>query len=348
MTSTGKSALQPSTERAAPPDRSTRLLSRRDVARLLTLEDCIAAVEDALRAHAEGRSVPPEVLSAHVDGGAFHVKAAGLAGRRPYFAAKLNGNFYANDERFGLPRIQGLVVLCDARNGIPLAVMDSAEITVIRTGATAAVAAKHLSRPDSEVVTIVGCGLQGRVQLAAVRCVRHIKKAYLSDTDSGAAERLAASVAGELEVEILATRDLSRGTRRSDICVTTTPSRRPLLGLEDVAPGAFVAAVGSDSEEKQELDPELLRMSRVVVDHLEQCATIGELHHALVSKALSRSDVHGELHEVVAGRRPGRVSPEEIFVFDSTGVALQDVAAAAVVYERAVADDVGAVVDLLG
>ncbi len=115
----------------------------------------------------------------------------------------------------------------------------------------------------------------------------------------------------------------------------------------DIRSGTFVAAVGADSEEKQELDPELLHASRVVVDHLEQCAAIGELHHALSRGILSRSQVHGELHQVVAGHRPGRTSPHEIFIFDSTGVALEDVAAARLVYERAVEAGVGTVIPLL-
>ncbi len=321
-----------------------RILTRAQVARLLNLQDCIAAVEAALLAHAEGRSIPPQSLGAPVEGGAFHVKAAGLTDGRPYFAAKLNGNFYANAERFGLPRIQGLIVLCDARNGVPLAVMDSTEITVMRTGAATAAAAKRLASPDSKTVTICGCGLQGRVHLAAIRSVLPIRQVYLFDADASAAQRLAGEVSAELDAEVLSAEELSRGSRRSQVCVTCTPARAPFLMLDDVAPGAFVAAVGSDSEEKQELDPELLRASRIVVDHLEQCAAIGELHHTLAAKVLTRSDVHGELHEVLAGRIPGRTSPREIFVFDSTGVALEDVAAAALVYERASDAGVGELV----
>lgn len=320
----------------------TLIVSRREVAALLTLEDCIAAIESALFAHAEGKTIPPGVLSAHVQGGGFHIKAAGRLSGRPYFAAKLNGNFYANAERFGLPRIQGLLVLSDADDGSPLAVMDSTEITVVRTGAATAVAAKHLSRSDSRTMTLCGCGLQGRIQLAAILQVRPIQHVYLYDADPSAASLLAADVAG-LEVEVLSPGELSRGTRRSDICVTCTPSREPLLGKDDILPGTFIAAVGADSEEKQELDPGLLAASKVVVDHLEQCATIGELHHALSRKLLTRADVHAELHEVVSGHKPGRESHSETIVYDSTGVALQDVAAAVVVYERAMERGAGVV-----
>ena len=348
----------------------TLLLTRREVASLLDLDECIAAVEEAFRAHAEGRAIAPGVLSAAAEGGAFHVKTAGLLAElgtpsrteelpgshrpataastaaRPYFAAKVNGNFYRNAER-GLPRIQGLIVLCDAGNGTPLAVMDSTEITRARTGAATAVAAKYLARPDSAVATICGCGLQGRVQLRCLARVLPLERAYAFDVEGSAAARLAAELAPELGIAVVATDDLGAAVRESDVCVTCTPANRPLLGRGDLRPGSFLAAVGADSPEKQELEPGLLAAAKVVVDHLEQCATLGELHHALEAGVMSRSDVHAELHEVVAGRRPGRTSPEEIFVFDSTGVALQDVAAAALVFEKALAAGVGGRWDLL-
>lgn len=326
----------------------TLLLRRAEVAELLGLEDCIDAVEDALRAHAAGRTIPPGVLSAAAEGGAFHVKTAGLAGARPYFAAKVNGNFYANGERFGLPRVQGLIVLADASHGYPLAVLDSIEITLRRTAAASAVAAKYLARADASVATICGCGVQGRMHLAMLCRVRPIEKAFAYDRSSAVAERFAEELADELGIDVVATHDLAGSCRESQVCVTCTPSRAPLLGVGDLAPGTFLAAVGADSEEKQELAPELLRAAGVVVDHLEQCAAIGELHHALDRGLLERSDVLAELHEVVAGAYPGRTSPDEILIFDSTGVALEDVAAAALVFERAGAAGIGTVVDLLG
>jgi ornithine cyclodeaminase/alanine dehydrogenase-like protein (mu-crystallin family) len=125
--------------------------------------------------------------------------------------------------------------------------------------------------------------------------------------------------------------------RTSDIVVTCTPARTAFLRREHVAPGTFIAAVGADREDKQELDVALLAAGRVVVDALEQCATIGELHHALDAGTMTRADVRAELAEVVAGRMPGRATPDEITIFDSTGTGLQDVAAAALVFERAVA-----------
>ena len=334
------------TDIAAAPTGSL-LLTRHEVAGLLGLDECIGAVETAFRALASDDAIPPAVLGVHVDGGGFHIKTAGLAGSVPYFAAKLNGNFYGNAERFALPRIQGLIVLSDARNGYPLAIMDSTEITAIRTAATTAVAAKYLSRADSTVATICGCGLQGRVHLAALNKMRPLEIAYAYDADIAVAESFVADLSSELGIELRPTAELALSARRSDIIVTCTPSEIPLLGPDDVAPGSFVAAVGADSEEKQELDAGLLVTATVVVDNLEQCATIGELHHALEQDLIARSDVYAELHEVVAERRPGRTSDTQVIIFDSTGIAIEDVAAAALVYERARRTGVGTWMELL-
>jgi ornithine cyclodeaminase/alanine dehydrogenase-like protein (mu-crystallin family) len=310
-------------------------LTRRDVAELLTLDDCIAAVEQASRLHAEGASLPPGVLSVPAGDGGFHIKAAGLRLGRSYFAAKTNANFPQNPARAGRPAIQGVVVLCDAADGTLLAVMDSMAITAIRTGAATAVAARYLARPGSRVVTICGCGTQGDIQLRALARVAPVRRVFAFDADADRARAFAERLGRELALEVAPVEALAAAARRSDIVVTCTPSRMPLLGPGDVAPGAFLAAVGADNEHKQEVAPALLASAAVVVDVLEQAATIGELHHALDAGAMTRGDVRAELADVVAGRRPGRVTDDEIVIFDSTGTALHDVAAAAAVYERA-------------
>lgn len=320
----------------------TLLLTRADVAALLDLDACIAAVEEAFRAHAGGRSLPPGVLGVHAQDGGFHIKAAGLRGERSWFAAKVNGNFFRNRERFGMPNIQGIVVLCDAENGYPLAVLDSIEITIQRTGAATAVAARHLARPDSRTVAIFGCGNQGRVQLECLRRVLPLERVYAWDLDESAARRFVS----ELKLDASVAGSPAEAAAEADVCVTCTPSRKAFL--KHVRPGTFVAAVGADNPEKQEIDPELLAGSKIVADVVEQCAEIGDLHHALKAGVVSLADVHAELAEVVASIKPGRTSAEEIVVFDSTGTALQDVAAAAVVYERALQTGRGMTLDFAG
>jgi len=314
----------------------TLLLTRSEVAALFTIEECIAAVEEVFRLQGEGKTQTPGVLGIQARDGGFHIKAGLLDLSKPYFVAKANANFPENMKRFGLPLIQGIIVLCDAENGYPLALMDSTEITILRTGAATAVAAKYLARRDAKVATICGCGNQGKVSLRAIMKVRPLERVYAFDHVSAQAERFAGELSTELGIEVMVAGDLSKAVRQSDICVTCTPSKQYFLTCESVAPGTFVAGVGADNEHKQELDPSLMRESKIVVDLLEQCVLIGDLHHAIKQGFVTLKDVHAELGEVVAGRKQGRTSDEEIIVFDSTGMALQDVIAAATVYERAV------------
>jgi alanine dehydrogenase len=326
----------------------TLILSRAEVLDLLSLPECIDAVEQAFRLHAEGRTLGPGVLSVPAAGGGFHIKAAGLMGERSYFAAKTNANFSQNPRRWGLPTIQGMIVLADAANGTPLAVIESGSVTALRTGAATAVAAKFLARPDARTATIVGCGVQGEIQLAAITTVLPLQRVMLFDIDHTRAESLAARAARKNAVRLEAIKDLQAALRGSDVCVTCTTSHRAFIQRDDVVPGTFIAAVGADNPEKQELDPALLASATLVVDVLQQCAEIGELHHALAANLLRRDQVHAELAEVVAGRRPGRTREDEITIFDSSGTALQDVAAAVAVYEKARATGRGTGVNLEG
>ena len=326
---------------------ATIVLTRSDVVDLLKMDECIDAVERAFRLYANGQTIAPGVLGAHVEGGGFHVKTAGLPlGDRAYFVAKVNANFPGNRERFALPTIQGVIALFDLETGCLLALLDSAAITSIRTAAATAVAARHLARADAAVVAICGCGIQGRDQLRALACVRPVGAVLAFDIDRARAEDYATEMSRELRLHVEVADTLGDAARASDVCITCTTSRRAILHRDDVTAGAFIAAVGADNPEKQEIDPALLAQSVVVVDVLEQCATIGDLHHALAAGVMTRADVRAELGQVVAGQKTGRTSDDEIIVFDSTGTALQDVAAAALVYQRAVASGRGSAIDL--
>lgn len=318
------------------PTSGTLLVTRKDVSELLTLNDCVQAVEQAFRLQGEGRAPAPGVLGVHAQGGGFHIKAGILPLSRNYFTAKANANFPGNPAR-GLPTIQGIILLFDADDGQILAVMDSIEITILRTGAATAVAAKYLARKDSRVATICGCGNQGRVQLRVISHAFPLEKAFAWDIQKDAAERFAQAMATELGIAVTPVPDLPAALRQSDICVTCTPAKKFFIHEEDVSPGMFIAAVGADNEDKQELEPALLGpRNKVVADVVTQCAAIGDLHHALAAGTASVSGVYAELGEIVCGKKRGRTSAEEITIFDSTGMALQDVVSTALVYEKAV------------
>jgi alanine dehydrogenase len=259
----------------------------------------------------------------------------------------VNANFPANPERFGLPAIQGVLVLFDGACGRPLAVLDSMLITALRTAATSALAARHLARPDAAVLTVCGCGRQGAMHARALCGVLPIARVLLWDVDPRRAERLASELAPVLAgVEVRAAPDLPAALAGTDVCATCTPARAFFIRPEDVRPGTFIAAAGADDHGKQELDPRLVARGTLVVDSLEQCAELGELQHALAAGLMTAEQVHAELAEVVAGTRPGRSTAEEITIFDSTGTALQDLAAAIAVEARARATGAGRMVDL--
>ncbi len=325
---------------------SILFLSSADVRTLLTLEECITAVELAFRLHGEGKTIPPAVVGLQVPNGGFHIKAGVLSLSRNYFAAKVNANFPENPTRFALPTIQGMITLCDADNGKPLALLESGEITAVRTAAATAVAAKHLARPDSRVVTLCGCGIQGRAQLAAISRMFPLETVFAHDKDRQRVLEFKHELSFNLNIPIIAVDDLADHVRRSDICVTCTSSLEPLVSEDDVCPGIFIAAVGADNPQKQEIHPEVIGRSKIVCDVIDQCAAMGDLHHALDAGTMRIESVHAELGEIVAGRKPGRESAEEIIIFDSTGMALQDVATSAIVYEKAVREQAGTSLNL--
>jgi len=321
----------------------TRILTRQDVAAVLDLDDCITAVEEVFRSYGQGRIGPPQSMGIHAEAGGFHIKAA----MTEVFATKINANFPQNPQRHGLPTIQGVIVLFDPDRGTLRAILDSTLITTLRTAAATAVAATYLARPEAKTVTIVGCGIQGRAHLEALLRVRPITRAHAFDTLAGNAERFAAEMGGRLGIEVLESRSLDDAVAGSDIVVACTPARTPILQLHHLREGMFIAGVGADNPEKNELAAALLQHSLVVPDILDQAATMGDLYHAITSGLMTREDIHGELGEVVCGRVAGRTREDESFIFDSTGTALQDVATASIALARSVERGVGLEVALM-
>ena len=316
--------------------RSTLLLSRDDVMALMAPGDYLSAVENAFRAMQEQRASAPPPMHIHGKNGGFHAKGASIDGARNYVAVKLNGNFPGNPERNGLPTIQGAILLCHADNGALLAILDSIEITLRRTAAASALAARHLARAESQSLAICGCGEQGRAQAEALAALFPLKRAACLDIDANKARSFATAMTDALGFPFDAVGSIADAARDADIIVTATTTRAPFLRLEHVKRGAFIAAVGADNADKNEIDPGLMGAARVVADSIDQCVAMGDLHHALKAGAMTRDGVHAELAEIVSDAKVGRTDASQIFVFDSTGTALQDVAGAALAYERAI------------
>jgi ornithine cyclodeaminase/alanine dehydrogenase-like protein (mu-crystallin family) len=309
----------------------TRLLTRADVAAILTPDDCLQAVEQAFRDYGEQRASAPKSVGFHAARGTFHIKAA----MADVMVTKINANFPDNPSSHQLPTIQGVIVVMDLERGATLAILDSALITALRTAAATAVAAKYLARENAKTLAVIGCGTQGRATVEALRVVRPIEEVRAYDSDAACAGRFAREMAARHRITVRAVASVDEAVRGADIIVTCTTARSAILDVQHLHSGVFIAAVGADNPEKQELTPALLRNTRVVADILEQAATMGDLHHAFESGVMRREDVHGELADLICGRVSGRTADDETFVFDSTGTALQDVAVASIAVRRA-------------
>jgi alanine dehydrogenase len=317
----------------------TLLLSRGDVEKLLSLTECIEAVENVFRWQGEGKIPAPGILGVKTLCGGLHVKAGFLPGDPGYIVAKLNANFPENNAAFGLPTIQGVMAVFDANNGATLAILDSIEITIKRTAAASAVAAKYLARENSRVATLCGCGRQAAAQLRALCSVIPLEKIFAFDLDADVARNFAATLLMTCKIDPV--RDLSEAIRQSDVVVTCTPSHQFFVRREEVKTGTFIAAVGADAEEKQEIDPALMASAKVVVDSVDQVCAIGDTHHSIAAGLMERGNIYAELSEIVDGRKPGRTQADEIIVFDSTGVAVEDAIAAVTIYEKAMTGPIG-------
>jgi alanine dehydrogenase len=323
------------------------LLSGGDLQRLLRPETTIKALREAYSALAGNRGDQGRSVGFTVEGGSIHVKSGLLPGSHLAFASKINVNLPANAKLRGLPTIQGVVVVSDAKDGRPLAVMDSIALTGIRTAASAALAAQYGARRDSTRAAIIGCGAQARYQLEAMRSVFALKAVRVFDLNMARAEAFAASHSRSDSAVAPAPNILS-AIADVDVCITCTTSKVPVLTDDLDLTGCFVAAVGADNPGKHEIAPDLMQRARILVDDVEACASGGDLNHALRSGVVSKDHVYADLAELASGRKQGRLRPDELVIFDSSGSGVQDVAAAWAAYQEAVRTGVGLRFDLSG
>ncbi len=323
--------------------REILILREPEIRSLLDPAACVEAVEKAFSAYSSGRAELPAVI--HLDvpehRGEIHIKAGHLHGG-PAYAVKIVSGFPGNPE-LGQPAINGMIVVFDAKTGAPAAfLLDNGFITELRTGAAGAVAAKHLARREVGRVAVIGSGSQARYQVESLALVRRFPEVRIygrrRESAAACAEDLAHHTGIPAGCRFGVAGSIREAVDRADIVITVTPSREPLVRAEWLAAGALVIAVGSDNPNKQELDVGVLaRADRIVADSLSQCLRMGEIHHAVESGAIPKEKVADELGEITAGLKPGRRSENELIVCDLTGVGVQDVAAATLVFERAVA-----------
>lgn len=316
----------------------TLILTRADLQKLLTMEMALSAVERAFAVHGRGEAqMPPKVyLSLPQHAGDFRAMPSYMEGAA---GVKWVNSHPENPQRHKLPAVLGVYILSDAATAAPLAVMDGTLLTAFRTGAAAGVASKFLGARSPRSLGLVGCGVQARVLLAAHRAMYQVPRVLAADASREAAERFAEETGAQV-----ATVEEAAGC---DIVCTTTPSRAPVVKREWIRKGTHINAMGADAHGKQELEAQILRDARVFLDDLAQATESGEVNVPLHHGEFRREQIEGTLGEVVVGKRPGRQG-DEITVFDSTGLAVQDLALARVVYEEARRHGVGLDTDLVG
>ena len=323
------------------------ILTHDDVERLLPIEACIEVMADALRDLSEGRSFMPlrTIINPPDAEGLMALMPAAINGERAAFGLKALCVFEGNAAR-GLDLHQGGVLLFSAETGQLQAVVNASAITELRTPAVSALATRVLARADADDLAIIGAGRQGRAHLAALAVVRTLTRVRVADRDPAAAARFAAEAAEKYAFPVEAVASTELAVRDADLIVTTTTSRDPVIRREWVAPGAHLNAVGASQPDARELDAATVAASRFFVDRRE--STINESADylaALREGAITADHIEAELGEVLLGRHPGRTAPDEITLFKSLGLAVEDVAAAYAVYQLASDQLVGTMVE---
>lgn len=317
----------------------TLLIREKDVTRVLSLRDLIEAVEDGFRQHGLGlaQTRPRREVRIrrkelpHADPRMVRV-AQGLAFLEQSGVVLIDHIFSFPDRRTPLRVIKHLI---DADNGGVIAIIDSVNILGMRTGASGAIGAKFLSRKDSRVAGIVGTGRQGRIQLRFLLQVRPIEKAYAYSLSLPETEKFCEEMSAELGIDVLSSKKIEQVVRNADILVTATPAMNPIVKAEWLSPGVHVNIIGADDPLKIELEGAALKMTDKIVIAAEDCFMAGQMRIPMEEAIISEKDIYGTIGEIIAGIKLGRESEDEITIFHSPGVTLQDAAAAYRVYLRA-------------
>ena len=327
----------------------TLLLTEKEVRQLLSIDEVMKAVESAFREKGLGNVQMPAKLYL------FYNKYNGDLRAMPSYleeldisAVKVVNVHPDNRVKYDLPTVMATIVLIDPKNGAPLAIMGGTAITDMRTGAAGGVAAKYLARKDSKTVGLVGAGAQAKTQLMALLSLYgeieevRVWSRTKSTRDAFVAEmKLAGNVA-----KMAATDEVRDAVEGADIVVTTTPSRKPIVMSDWVEDGTHFSCIGADAPGKEELDPEILKRAKIIVDDWEQASHSGEINVPLSKGMITRQNIWAEIGEVVAGLKPGRTSQDEITIFTSTGLAVQDAVTAELAYKKAATKGIGKFVEI--
>ena len=318
------------------------LISEDDVNDILTMDDALQAVEEALREKGSNKVQMPAktYISFKKYEGDFRTMPSYLEG--PDIAGVKVVNVHPNNPKtYHAPSVMATILLIDPKTGAIFAIMGGTTITAMRTGAISGLATKYLARNESTSLAMVGAGTQSKTQLSAISKVLELKVVRVYDKNHDAMKRFMEEAEGRYPFTITASNSIEECVRDVDVISTITPVTSPIIKDEWISPGTHINAIGADAPGKQELDPEILKRATIVVDDLEQAAHSGEINIPLTTEAITMKDVYGELSEVIVGKKMGRTSKDEITIFDSTGLSILDIATAHMVYKKVKENNLG-------
>jgi alanine dehydrogenase len=324
-------------------ERSTIMIGADELADCIDMASLIDAIEEAFEAYQKGDATMPPKTYVDIEehNGDFRAMPAAVGDSAGVKWVNVHPD---NPQKFDLPTVMGVVVYSDPETAYPLAIMDGTKLTRFRTGAVAGVASRHLAPSDASSLGLLGAGQQAHTQLDAISNVIDLDQVVISDLDDDAITEF-------ITAESHRTVDIVSGSPQDvancDVISTTTPSREPILKREWIKDGAHINAIGADAEGKQELESDILADANVIVDDWEQCSHSGEINVPVAEGVLSEEVVHGDLSSVVTGSAPTS-DDTDITVFDSTGLAIQDIATAELVYESASEQGLGTSIKLIG
>jgi alanine dehydrogenase len=324
------------------------ILNIPDVQKILTMKDTLNLVETSFKEKALNHvQMPPKSYL-------FFKKYDGDLRIMPSYLEELDEcgvkivNVHPNNlEKHNLPTVMAIILLYDSATAELVAMMDGTWITAMRTGACTGVATKYLAKSNSRIVGIIGAGYQSSFQLEALKEVMNIEQVKINDIQKEKADEFARNISSKFNLDIIAVDSVEETVKRVDVLVTTTPVRMPIIKNEWITEGTHINAIGADAPGKQELDPEILKRAKVVIDDWAQASHSGEINIPYQKSIISKNDISAEIGEIVAGLKPGRVSNEEITVFDSTGLSIQDVITGWHVYRIAKEKGLGKEIDTL-
>ena len=315
-------------------------LNRKEVESLLDMKGTLKVVEEAFRQHGLKKVQMPAKLYLYFTNHNGDLRTMPAYLEEQDIAGVKIVNVHPDNPKKGIPTVMALVILNSTETGAPLAVMDGTYLTDMRTGAAGGAAVKYLARKNSKTVGFVGTGNQARSQLMAINEIIDIHE--IKATSTSQKQTLAFKDDMELRIECEITpKNTIKEVCDCDILVTTTPSREPIVMNEWIPDGTHINAIGADAPGKEELDPLIMKRAKVIVDDIQQASHSGEVNVPISKGLLSVTDIFGELGEIITGRMKARMNDSDITVFDSTGLAIQDVATADMVYRKALKENMG-------